>query len=297
MPCLVTFHDVIAETLPHLIFKTRRSRWFWNAKCRLALARATRVLTVSEASRRGLMEHFGLSADRIRVMPEAASPVFRPVDRNDPAHHEALARCDVKFDQRFLLYVGGISPHKNIDTLLNGFARIADDDARRDARLVIVGDYKGDSFRTCYADLTAQAARLRITQRVHFTGFVPDDDLRHLYAACQAFVFPSYLEGFGLPAVEAMACGAAVVASDRGSLPEVLDGAGAMFDPHDADALATVLARVLDDAAWRDELRARSLRRAADFSWDASARRVIEVFHEFDPAARVGAAERRPAHT
>lgn len=110
-------------------------------------------------------------------------------------------------------------------------------------------------------------------------------------------MFPSYLEGFGLPAVEAMACGAAVVASDRGSLPEVLDGAGAMFDPHDADALATALARLLDDPAWRDELRSRSLRRAADFSWDASARRAIEVFHEFDPAARVGVAERRPAHT
>lgn len=297
VPCLVTFHDVIAETLPHLIFKSRRSRWFWNAKCRLALARATRVLTVSEASKRGLMEHFGLAADRIRVMPEAASDAFRPADRDDPAHREALARHGVTIGERFLLYVGGISPHKNIDTLLNGFARIADTAARQDVRLVIVGDYKGDSFRTCHEDLASQAARLGITQRVLFTGFVSDDDLRHLYAACQAFVFPSYLEGFGLPAVEAMACGAAVVASDRGSLPEVLDGAGAMFDPHDADALATALARLLDDPAWRDELRSRSLRRAADFSWDASARRAIEVFHEFDPAARVGVAERRPAHT
>jgi glycosyltransferase involved in cell wall biosynthesis len=280
VPCLVTFHDVIAETLPHLVFQTRRSRMFWQLKCRLAVRRAARVITVSEASKQGLMRMFGLGEERIRVVSEAASATFGPVDCHSAAHRAALRRHGVQPDDRYLLYVGGISPHKNLDTLIEGFAQIVRSPGYQDVRLVLVGDYRRDVFRTCYEALQQRTVYLAIDNCVHFTGFVVDDDLVHLYAAAQALILPSYLEGFGLPAVEAMACGAAVVASNRGALPEVLHGAGHLFDPHSIATLVNGLRRVLADAPYRAALQAGSLVRARAFSWEQSARRAVEIFHE-----------------
>lgn len=280
MPCLVTFHDVIAETLPHLVFHTRRSRWFWQLKTWLALRRTACLVTVSETSKRGLIETFGVSAERVRVISEAASDAFGPVDRRSAEHARVLERYELQGGRRFLLYVGGISPHKNLDTLIGAFAQIAGEASFEDVRLVLVGDYAGDVFRTCYEELRDQIESLGIVARVQFAGYVPDKDLVHLYAAAQAFVFPSYLEGFGLPVVEAMSCGAVVLASDRGSLPEVLNGAGHLFDPHDTSSLAIGLRRVLSDEGYRRDLAGRGAARARDFSWELSARRAVEIFHE-----------------
>jgi glycosyltransferase involved in cell wall biosynthesis len=278
VPCAVTFHDVIAETLPEKIFKTRRSRFLWNLKSKLALRRARRVVTVSEASKRGLMKHFRLPEQTMRVIGEAPSETFGPVTKRDDA---ALTRHGITPGERFLLYVGGISPHKNLSTLIDAYGAVK---ARRadleDVRLVLVGDYAGDAFTTCYRELCEQVARHGLVGHVHFPGFVPDEDLRHLYGACQAFVFPSYLEGFGLPAVEAMACGAAVVASDQGSLPEVIGGAGHLFNPYEMSSVADAIERVLGDASYRDELRRRSLERAKTFSWERSAREALAVLRE-----------------
>lgn len=279
-PVLVTFHDVIAETLPHLIFHNRRSRFFWNLKCRAAARRSAAVVTVSNASREGLMRVFGLPEARVRVVSEAPSPVFGVVE-DRTAQEAALKRHGLRPGERFLLSVGGISPHKNLDTLIAALGKLAGDARLSDVRLVLVGDYQRDVFRTCHADLMRQAERLGLAGRVHFPGYVPDEDLVHLYAAAQAFVFPSFLEGFGLPAVEAMACGAAVIASHRGSLPEVLDGAGELFDPQDAAALARALALVLTDDDHRRALQQKSRDRAKAFSWEHSARQAVEVFREF----------------
>ena len=279
-PCLVTFHDVIAETLGHLVFHTRRSRWFWQLKSWLAVRRADCVLTVSQASKQGLIERFGLTDDRVRVVSEAPSDVFTPADRDSDEHRAALGRCGLEADERFLLYVGGISPHKNLSTLIEAFAKLVSDSDLGKLRLVLVGDYAGDVFRTCHQQLVDRARALGADDRVHFAGYVADDDLVHLYSAATAFVFPSYLEGFGLPAAEAMACGAPVVASDRGSLPEVLDGPGELFDPHDADALLACLRRVVGDVAVQDELRRRSLARAQHLSWERAARQLVDVLRE-----------------
>jgi glycosyltransferase involved in cell wall biosynthesis len=278
VPCVVTFHDVIAETLPEKIFKTRRSRFLWNLKSKLALRRARRVVTVSEASKQGLMKHFHLPESTMRVIGEAPSEEFKPLERIDA---DALARHGVKPGERFVMYVGGISPHKNLNTLIAAYAQATKQSAGlKDVRLVLVGDYSGDSFTTCYRELCDLVARSGLEKGVHFPGFVPDEDLRHLYAASQAFVFPSYLEGFGLPAVEAMACGAAVIASDQGSLPEVLGGAGHLFNPYEVTSVAEALVRVLSDDSYRDELRRRSLERAKTFSWDRSAGEALAVMHE-----------------
>ncbi len=283
VPCVVTFHDVIAETLPHLVFHNRASRFFWDLKCRAAVWRSSLIATVSEASKRGLVQHFRLAEQRVRVLPEAASSTFAPVDTRDSQHDATLDRCGVKRGERFFVYFGGISPHKNLGTLIDALARLREYEALRDVRLVLVGDYAGDVFRTCHAELCLRARQLDVAAQVHFPGFVPDADLCHLLCAAQAFIFPSFLEGFGLPAVEAMACGAAVIASNRGSLPEVVGDAGLFFDADDAAALAAQMRRVLEDVQLRTELRGRCLARAATFSWDISARRLRDVLHEFDP--------------
>lgn len=280
-PVLVTFHDVIAETLPHLIFHNRRSRFFWNLKCRHAARRSARVITVSHASKRGLMDAFNLPDERLRVITEGPSEVFRTFRPDPTAEAQARQKHGIGVNERFLLYVGGISPHKNLGALIEAFALLAKEPSARGLRLVLVGDFRGDVFRTCHADLIAQAKAKGVESRVHFPGFVPDGDLAHLFHAAEAFVFPSYLEGFGLPAVEAMACGAAVAASDRGSLPEVVGDAGLLFDPHDAAGLAGVLRRVLDDANLRRDMRAKSLLRAPQFTWEKSADQLLAVFDEF----------------
>jgi glycosyltransferase involved in cell wall biosynthesis len=279
IPCVVTFHDAIAESLPHKVFRSWRSQLFWRLKCRLALCRASHIVTVSQASKDALIRHFGLSSNQLGVIGEAPSSVFvNAIDREN-IDGTALKRHGLEPGERYVLYVGGISPHKNLDTLIEAFAAVCSDPQTHDVRLVLVGDYAGDVFETCYEHLRTFADRHGLGQAVHFTGYVPDEDLVHLYMACEAFVLPSYLEGFGLPAVEAMACGAPVLASNAGSLPEVLDGAGELFDPHDVAALEGCLKRVLRDSVHQGELRTRSLRRAQDFSWETSARQLIDIFN------------------
>src|SRR5262249_14739557 len=238
------------------------------------------VATVSQASKEGLMRRFGVAAERMRILPEAPSLVFEPADRKSAAHRESLARYDLTPADRYVLYAGGISPHKNLSTLIEAFANLAADTALRGVRLVLVGDYQRDVFHGCHANLQQQVARLGIQQHVRFTGFVPDEDLKHLYAASRVFALPSYLEGFGLPVVEAMACGAAVAGSRAGSLPEVIGEAGCLFDPHDAGSIEQSLRRLLCDDAYRNELAARGLARAREFSWERSARCALAVFHE-----------------
>jgi glycosyltransferase involved in cell wall biosynthesis len=278
VPCIVTFHDIIAETLPKLVFRSWRSRLFWELKCRLAARRADLVVTVSLASKKGLMRHFGLSEDRVAVISEAPASGFTEAAGSKQADAEVLKRYGLEPGKRYILYVGGISPHKNIDTLIEAFAEVRKETGMEDVHLVLVGDWAGDAFYTCYEELCKLVEHYRLDNAVNFTGFVPDADLVHLYTACQAFVLPSYLEGFGLPAVEAMACGAAIVASNAGSLPEVLDGAGELFDPHDVSALAACLKRIIGDSAYQRQLQERSSRRALDFSWETSAHQLMDIF-------------------
>lgn len=278
VPCIVTFHDTIAETLPNLVFRTLRSRLFWQLKSRLAVRRADMLVTVSEASKKGLVSHFDLSADRVAVITEAPASRFTKAIGSGKIDIDALRRHGLEPDERYILYVGGISPHKNIETLVKAFAAVRREGGLDDVRLIIVGDLVRDSFHTCYGELRTLIERLDLSDAVLFPGFVPDEDLVHLYAACQAFVLPSFLEGFGLPVVEAMACGAAVVASNVGSLPEIVDRAGELFDPHEVAALADCLKRVLSDSAYRRELQTRSRQRAADFSWEKAALQLRNVF-------------------
>lgn len=282
---VVTMHDTLALAHPELVFPTRAGRIAWALKEHAAVRLADRIVTVSEAARRDLAAWFRLPGDRIRVVSEGPEAVFGP--RLEGAESdEALRRYKVAPGTRYFLYVGGLSPHKNLPRLIEAFARSGLD--REGYHLVLVGDI-GDVFHTHVPKLQAEVARHGLEGRVVFTGFVPDDDLVFFYNRAVALVQPSLLEGFGLPPVEAMACGTAVVASTAGSLPEVVGDAGVFFDPVDAGAMAEALRKVVDQPWLRLELRAKARNRAGRYTWDGAARAMLDCFEELAPARRKSA--------
>jgi glycosyltransferase involved in cell wall biosynthesis len=273
---VVTLHDVIADHNPNLIFPNRKAKFFWKLKQNIAVRQADAILTVSEYSKRQIAGYFNLPEERLRVINEAARPIFKVLPRAEE-FHETLEKYGLN-DEKFLLYVGGISPHKNLDTLIAAFGEIARKHAG--TKLVLVGDYKDDPFFSAYPSLKKQIAEIGLTERVFFTGFVPDEDLVALYNAAALLVFPSLEEGFGLPAMEAMACGTPVAASDSSSLPEVLGEAGRFFDPRDREHMASVVLEILENDELRGSMKAKGLRRAGGFTWEKAAADTLAIFGE-----------------
>jgi len=265
---VVCFHDTIAESHPDLIFPDRWSRWSWAAKVRLALWQATRLMTVSEASRRALVERFRLDPKRVDLVTEGPGADFRP-QADATARAATLQRLGVSPARPYLLHVGGLSPHKNLARLLAALSLLP---AHLDATLVLAGDEKADGFLGEAERLRAMvAADPRLQGRCLFTGYVSDADLVSLYTGASALVFPSLAEGFGLPAIEAMACGVPVLASRSGSLPEVVGPAGLYFDAQDPADMAAQMARLLAAPDLRRDLAARASEQARLFSWDRAA--------------------------
>jgi glycosyltransferase involved in cell wall biosynthesis len=265
-PTVVTVHDMSLELHPrcHPLRRLLVNR----PLAALALRRASLVVTVSESARADLLRLRPLPAERVRVVPEAAAPLFRPVREQ---HRLARVRERHALPERFLLYVGTIEPRKNLDRLMEALALARGDGAG--VELVCVGPY-GWSAR----DLAGRVERLGLGSAVRFTGYVPAAELPALYSLAQAFVFPSIYEGFGLPVVEAMACGTPVVTANNSSLAEIAGDAALTVDPHDVAALAAAILRVSGDAELRRTLAERGLRRAAEFSWERSAREMLAAY-------------------
>ncbi len=278
---VVTMHDTLALAHPELVFPTWQGRVSWSLKEHAAARWADVILTVSESARRDLIAWFRLPEEKVRVVTEGPDAVFGPRD-DDPESRAVLARYGIAPGSRFVLYVGGLSPHKNLPRLIEAFAMGAPDDVA----LVLVGDL-GDVFHTHVPELRAAVARRGLEGRVIFTGFVPDTDLVFLYNRAYVLAQPSLMEGFGLPLVEAMACGTPVLSSRAGSLPEVVGNAGLFFDPTDVAQIAHALRRLLGDPAERDRLARRALGRAGRFTWAASARAMLACFDALDPARTV----------
>jgi glycosyltransferase involved in cell wall biosynthesis len=274
-PAVVVIHDAIAEQHPKLIFPGLKSRLLWNLKSWLALRRANRLVTVSEDARNQLAAVFRRPASGIEVISEGPDPSFRPFDVTEigPA---ILEKYQLPAGVPLILYVGGISPHKNLQGLLHALARIE----RSAWHVVLVGDYAGDSFFGCYKEVLELSRSLNLAERVTFTGYVGDGDLVILYNLATMLVLPSFGEGFGLPVVEAMACGLPVAASNRNSLPEIVGEAGLLFDPLSQEQLAGVITRLLNDESLRNELRTRGLKRIELFSWKTSSRKLISIIEE-----------------
>lgn len=271
VPTVVGVHDAIASELPALALGGRRSRFLWNAKQLFAVRRARRVFTVSEASRSALAARFRLAPDRLAVVPEAPDAVFRPAS----GAAIAAARADVGLgaDETYVLYAGGISPHKDLGTLLEAHALLG---AER-PRLVLVGELESETYLSAAGTLRGRIATLGLVDGVLLPGFVSDETLAALYSGAAVVVNPSLAEGFGLPAVEAAACGAALVLSDLPAHRETLGEGALFFPPRDVGLLVAALQRVLGDEALRADLGRRGRNRVAPLSWDVAADRLRDV--------------------
>lgn len=272
---VLTLHDVIADHHPELIFPNGRSKFFWKLKQNVAIRQADLVATVSEYSKKELVDYFGLPETRLRVISEAARSVFKVLPTNN-GFVSTLARHGLVPGGEFLLYVGGISPHKNLVRLIEAFKMLD----IGGTQMVLVGDYKDDPFFSAYPQLRSQVDKLGLNGRVIFTGYIPDEELAYLYNAATLLVFPSLEEGFGLPAIEAMACGTPVAASRTGSLPEILGPVGRFFDPMNVDDIARVIGETLADEPLLKKMRADGLRRAEGFRWKRAAEDTLAIFEE-----------------
>ncbi|MGE0058898.1 MAG: glycosyltransferase family 4 protein [Dehalococcoidia bacterium] len=266
-PCVVTVHDLTFFLLPGRFRATRRVPY--QLATFAASRLADRIIVPSESTAADLRRVLKTRASKIVVTPEGAGPEFRPVEPEEAA--EVAAKYGLK--PGYLLSLGTREPNKNRGAIIRALHFLVS--GGRDLQLAVVG---GGGWRT----ETEQAAieGLGLTRRIDYTGYVEQEDLPALYSAAGVFLFPSLHEGFGLAALEAMACGVPVVTSNTSSLPEVVGDAALMVNPQDPRALADAVARILDDPALAARLREDGPRRAAAFTWEACAEKTIAVYRE-----------------
>lgn len=271
---VLTLHDAIAEHFPDMVFPHSRERCLWNLKVRLACWQASRFLTVSEAARQEIVTYLKLDARRIDLTTEGPFEAFTPLPAGRVAAQvraELWGAFGLPAGTRYFCCVGGFSPHKNVIGVVRAFAGLCGS-GRQDIHLLLVGDRKSQGFSSNVDALMREIdAHPAVAGRIHFTGFVSDEMLALIYATALALVMPSFSEGFGLPAVEAMACAAPVIVSDSGSLPEVVGDAGLHVAPGEPADIAAAMARLLDEPRLADELSRRSVARAAVYNWDRAA--------------------------
>ncbi len=267
VPTVLTVHDVVYVTHPE---------WHlpWNHRfLRLAMPRFVRgadaIIAVSDYTRRDVVSLLHADPAKVHVIHEGVDARFQPV--REP---EALAEVRTRYHLRppYILYVGAIEPRKNLPMLLRAFAALCHEPGFQH-QLVIAGG-KG----WLYDEVFATASGLGLGDRCLFPGHVPDQDLPALYSAADIFTFPAYFEGFGLPPLEAMACGTPVVSSGAASLPEVVGEAGILLSPYDERAWVEALRRLAGDGALHQRLSALGLAQARRFTWQETARQTVEVY-------------------
>jgi glycosyltransferase involved in cell wall biosynthesis len=258
-PAVVTIHDCIHLLFPEYLPNRFAKRYAWFMM-RNAVRRSELILTVSEASRRDILSFYPeADPERLHVVPNAIDEAIL----EDPGEAETeRVRERYQIRGRFVLYAGNIKPHKNLARLITAFGLLKQRGGHEDVKLLIIGDEVNR-----YGSLRRSVEAVGVRQDVRFFGFVPDHTLGALYRLASVFAFPSLYEGFGLPPLEAMACGTPVVTTTGGSLPEVAGDAATLIDPGDEDALAAAIAKLATDPAARQDAAARGLARAATFTW------------------------------
>jgi glycosyltransferase involved in cell wall biosynthesis len=264
-PTVVTIHDLSLMLLSgvHRDELIGRSRWRlpWMAK------RASRIITPSHSIKKELCEAFDIPPDKVAVTPEAPRPVFKR--REDP---DFLRRLGIDGD--FILFVGTIEPRKNLRRLVEAFDQMLRNTSLS-PKLVIAGG-KGWMMD----DFVSFIAEKGLTDRICLTGYLQDEDLCALYSACTAFIYPSLYEGFGLPPLEAMACGAPVITSRTPALMETVGNAARLVDPQSADDIAQAMTEMLSDQKAREHYVELGTVRVKQFSWEQTALKTLEVYRE-----------------
>jgi glycosyltransferase involved in cell wall biosynthesis len=301
LPCpyVVTAHDVL-EHMYRQRHKSGSRRWLHFFLTRQMLSRAARIFAVSNFTKKDVETLFEVPSDKIEVIYNAIDDRFRQGHATDADRQFIAERYQVNYP--FVLYAGRISPHKNVARIIEAFsalkAELDKEGKHSDLKLIIIGDELSRE-----PELRRTVVRSAVQNDVRFLGFVPIDVLRIFYDQAKVFVFPSLYEGFGLPPLEAMALGTPVVTSNTSSLPEVVGNAAVMVNPENVFEIMRARHRVLLDQPLRERLKQRGYDQAAKFSWDVTARRMLQLYCEVagersyagEPAAAaIGGSSRQP---
>ena len=267
---VVSVHDVSFLSNPEYFpkFRARQLR----TTVRRTVQKAAKVLTASEFSRRCIVEAYCLDEEKVISIPNGVSPSFRPLARQAAAR---LVRERFDIAGPYVLTIGDLQPRKNHLGLIRAFEEAMRARPELPHQLLITGK------DTWYSpEIRGAAAKSPLSSRIHFTGFAEDRDLPALYGGCDLFIFPSFYEGFGLPILEAMACGRAVACSNTSAMPEVADSAALLFDPASIAEMTRALLDLLLDAELRGRMERLGIQRAAHFGWERTARETLNVYYE-----------------
>jgi glycosyltransferase involved in cell wall biosynthesis len=263
---VVTIHDLYPLTLAGYCSRAKRAYFGWIN--RRSCERAERVIAVSEHTKKDIIENPNIPEEKIKVIYQGFSERFQPVE-----DQEALGRIRQRYQlpERFILYTGTHKPHKNLMRLVEAFARL--DRRFAEVALVMTGPITRDSEL-----LKAKAEALGVVKRLHFKGLVAMEDLPGIYTLADLYVLASLYEGFGIPPLEAMACGTAVACSKATAIPEVVGDAGRLFDPYSVDDIATTISQTLEQDVNNSQVRKKCLDQAAKFSWAKMAKKTYPLY-------------------
>lgn len=271
MKRIITVHDLTFLYYPE--FLTAESRRYYLDQIEWAVSAADHIIADSEATRQDLIRMLSVSPPKATTIYLAANPVY---EMEYKAHTINDTMDEYGLERGFILNVGTLEPRKNLPTLLRAYARLRKE-RKITVPLVLVGN-KGWIYEEVFATIDS----LGLKESVRHLSGIPDEKLAHLYHLSGVLAFPSYYEGFGLPALEAMHCGCPVIASNRGSLPEVTGNAGVSLPPDDEDAWVDGIAKVLEDADFAEELRKEGRQQARRFTWENAARETLEVYRAWE---------------
>ncbi|MGI6208315.1 MAG: glycosyltransferase family 4 protein [Anaerolineae bacterium] len=263
---VITVHDLAFLMYPHLL--TRESAHYYG-QIDQAVRSADRIIAVSESTKRDVIRLLGVPEDRVTVIPEAINPIYRTLEDRDAV--DAVRRKH-GLPEQFAIFVGTIEPRKNLPTIFRALRRLKDQH-KVDLALAVVGQWGW-----LYDEVLKVYEELKLQDTVRFLGRLPDEELLYLYNAATVLAYPSHYEGFGLPPLEAMACGTPVIVSNTSAMPEVVGEAGLLVNPEDDEALTVALLRVLSDTDLRDALVRRGYQRVQNFSVKRMAEGTLELY-------------------
>ena len=265
-PTVLTVHDLLF--IRHPVSRKPFFNGVMTGLAKLYASRASAIITDSEYGKQSIIELLGINPGKVRVIPLAPNPAFKPT----PLTEAILTKYQIT--SPYILYVGNFKAHKNLPRLLQAYTQLAPD-TRKHVQLVLAG---GDERNRLVLDRLAEA--LGITGQVRFPGMIDEQDLPAVYSGAALFVLPSLIEGFGLPALEAMRCGAPVAASNRAAIPEVVGDAAVLFDPEDVTSMIEAMTQILTRRGVRDQLREKGFARASEFCPERTTGQVLALLRE-----------------
>ncbi|MBU3074644.1 glycosyltransferase family 4 protein [Clostridium estertheticum] len=264
---VVTIHDLIPYVMPETVGRGYLLKFLKEMP--IIVGNSDGIITVSEFSKRDILKYFPIDESKIFVTPLAADAKYAPLDR---LHCKNFLKKAYNLNNPFLLYLGGFSERKNVASAITAFSKVYKD-LSENYDLVIVGDYRDSGQK-----LMKLTNELNMLSHVIFAGFVPEEHLPLFYNSCDALIYPSFYEGFGLPPLEAMNCGTPVIASNLTSIPEVVGDTGILINPYDIESIALAIGNLLSSENLRSELSAKALLRAKQFSWQNTASLTLKVY-------------------